>query len=172
MPKPTFSVLSSVVLERCSAVLTAMTDVCVFIDVQVDWYWLWTYLACMRIFITSVGQAIAEDTLPDMIVCLTSHLNFGSQSKSNFKGLSVTRKNSTEKPEQGWLFWKAETGLQPVFAGVVEAIPGCAFSCNATSTLTVCKSLRPKPVSHQILSPHGNWKMKSDHTWCSHRQPV
>ena len=47
-------------------ILTAMTDVCVFIDVQVDWYWLWTYLACMRIFITSVGQAIAEDTLPDM----------------------------------------------------------------------------------------------------------
>ena len=52
-------------------ILTAMTDVCVFIDVQVDWYWLWTYLACMRIFITSVGQAIAEDTLPDMIVSLT-----------------------------------------------------------------------------------------------------
>ena len=91
-------------------------------------------------------------------VSKTSHLNFGSQSKSNFKGLSVTRKNSTEKPEQGWLFWKAKTGLQPVFAGVVEAIPGCAFSCNATSTLTVCKSLRPKPVSHQILSPY--WKMK------------
>ena len=93
-------------------------------------------LACMRIFITSVGQAIAEDTLPGKYIFIMSstHHQRNSAKRSRLDALEnvaflqvkedkhVTSKNSTEKSEQGGLLRKTKADLKPVFACVVQTI--------------------------------------------------
>ena len=73
-------------------------------------------LACMRIFITSVGQAIAEDTLPEKYIFIMSstHHQRNSAIKINFwckrKGDSVTsqRRQTCHQQElhrEVWARW-------------------------------------------------------------------